>query len=275
MIPSVRATDTYPLSPMQEGMLFQSLATGASDMYVQQLSCRLTGDLRLADFESAWRTLLERHAVLRTAFAWRGLPRPLQVVGDRVRTPLEVLDGDGPAAEERVQALRESERRAGFDLRRAPLMRLKLVRQAEAMHRLIWTWHHIILDAWSVPILMEELFALYGGATDLAPARPYRDFVAWQRSRELGEAERFWREHLEGFREPTPLGVETATGDAGYGLEFLPLPDDEVEALRGFARRARLTLNTLVQGAWGLLLGRYSGRDDVVFGTAVAGRPPE
>ncbi len=277
---SSQPKDTYPLSSMQQGMLFHSVSASTRDLYVQQLSCRLSGELRLDAWQSAWETIVQRHPVLRTAFAWHGLPEPLQVVGSRVRLPLESLDWRDTSGEAQGAQLRdvcEAERLAGFDLGRAPLMRLKLIRLSDDEHQFIWTWHHIILDAWSIPILMEELFTLYTDAvTPLEPSRPYRDFVAWQRSRDLGDAESFWRKALEGFRDPTPLGIEGSTGGApGYALEFLEIPDDEAGALREAARRSRLTLNTLVQGAWALLLSRYSGRDDVLFGTAVAGRPPE
>ncbi|HEV8432997.1 MAG TPA: condensation domain-containing protein, partial [Thermoanaerobaculia bacterium] len=242
---TTRAKEVYPVTPMQEAMLFESVAATGTDVYIQQLSCRLAGELRLADFERAWQTLFDRHAVLRTAFAWRDLPQPLQVVGDQVRVPLEVVDATN------VAALRERERLDGFDLGRAPLMRLKLVRLSENEHQLIWTWHHIILDAWSVPIVMEELFAIYGGQTELPPVRPYRDFVAWQRSRSLGEAETFWRAELAGFHEPTPIRWTAQNPEPpDYGLDYVQVPDAEMEALRDAARRSRLTFNTLVQGAW-------------------------
>jgi amino acid adenylation domain-containing protein len=261
--------DAYPLSPMQQGMLFHSVSAPASDVYVQQLSCRFRGDLDVDAFRTAWEELIRRHAVLRTAFAWHGLPEPLQVVGERVRVPLEVIDTPVD-----LDAVVRDERVKGFDLGRAPLMRLRLIRLASDAWQFVWTWHHAILDAWSVPILMEELFAAYEGQP-LEPVRPYKDFVAWQRARSRGDAETFWRKYLDGFVEPTPLGIEEETGETGYGLEFLAVPDDEVEALRSAAKRARLTPNTFVQAAWAILLSRYSGRDEVLFGTAVAGRPPE
>jgi amino acid adenylation domain-containing protein len=285
--------DVYPLSPMQQGMLFHSISgrTGqaaASDVYVQQLSCRLRGTLQVESFQASWEAILRRHTVLRTAFAWRGLPEPLQVVGEQVRLPLEELDWRAAAEELQAERLREltvSERLAGFDLGRAPLMRVKLIRLSDTVHQFVWTWHHIILDAWSVPMLLGELFAGYeagvaGATLQLGPVRPYKDFVAWQRSQDPAAAESFWRRNLEGFQEPTPLGIDRIGGDtsdagSGYGLDFLEVPVAEVEALRETARRARLTLNTLVQGAWALLLSRYSGEEDVLFGTAVAGRPPE
>lgn len=289
--------DAYPLSPMQQGMLFHSVSAPGSDVYVEQLSCSLRGDLRLAEFRATWDEVLRRHATLRTAFAWHGLPEPLQVVGPLLPPPLEVLDWRALPAEElreRLAQLCSAERLKGFELTRAPLMRLKLVRLSGEWHRLIWTWHHIILDAWAVRLILEEFFAIYdanreGRAVETELPRPYKDFIAWQRAQDLSEAEAFWRQSLAGFREPTPLGIEGlgvnghaaaavedgASADTGYALEFLEVPSGEVAALREAARRSRVTLNTLVQGAWALLLGRYSGREEVLFGTAVAGRPPE
>ncbi|HEX8572390.1 MAG TPA: amino acid adenylation domain-containing protein [Allosphingosinicella sp.] len=278
--------DAYPLSPMQQGMVFHTVSKPRSDVYVEQLACALHGPLDPAAFRAAWEILAARHSPLRTAFAWSGLPEPLQVVGPRVRLPLASSDWSelSPAAQaERLDSLRRDERRRGFDLSRAPLMRLALVTLSESEHRLIWTWHHAILDAWSVPILVEELFAILASLADgndpaLAPVRPYRDFIAWQRSLDEGESERFWRERLRGLAEPTPLGIGrelSADREGGYGLEFLEVPAAEVEAWRTAARTAGVTLNSLVQGAWALLLGRYSGRPEILFGTAVAGRPAE
>src|SRR4051812_3659994 len=117
--------DAYPLSPMQQGMLFHSISAPASDVYVQQLSCRLRGALDVDAFRASWESIVRRHDVLRTAFAWHGLPEPLQVVGESVRLPLEILDNTS------IPELCAAERAAGFDLSRAPLMRIKLVRIAD------------------------------------------------------------------------------------------------------------------------------------------------
>jgi amino acid adenylation domain-containing protein len=278
--------DVYPLSPMQKGMVFHSVSAPGSDVYVEQLDSVLHGEFDLAAFRAAWETALQRHAPLRTAFAWAGLAEPLQVVGPRVRLPLETLDWRDLSAEDmpaRLAVLRREERARGFDLARAPLMRLTLVRFQDDLHHLVWTWHHAILDAWSVPILLEEVFAAYAASREartaaLAPVRPYRDFIAWQQALSKSAAEQFWRAQLDGISEPTPLGIgvdPSSDGDDGYSLELLDISDQEIAGWRAAARAHGVTLNTIVQGAWALLLSRYGGQRDVLFGTAVAGRPAE
>ncbi|HEY0836558.1 MAG TPA: amino acid adenylation domain-containing protein [Azospirillum sp.] len=284
------APDAYPLSPMQQGMLFHSLSAPGSDVYVEQLTSALHGELEIAAFRAAWEAVVARHGVLRTAFAWKGLPEPLQVVGPRVRLPLEDLDWRAVPAEAQGQALAElrlAERRRGFELSRAPLMRLKLIHLTDGEHRLVWTWHHAILDAWSVPTLLAEVLADYaarrsGGTLSLEPPHPYKDFIAWQRAQDRAGVEAFWRAELEGFDEPTPLDLgagDLCAGDSAdgsdYGLEFIEVPAAEIAALREAARAMGVTPNTMVLGAWAILLGRYAGRRDLLFGTAVAGRPPE
>lgn len=292
--------EAYPLSHLQQGMLFHTISEPASGVYIEQLCCELRGALDISAFQAAWQEMIKRHDVLRTAFAWQGLPEPLQVVLERAKLPLDVLDWrelSGDLQQQRLRELRTAERLEGFDLSRAPLMRIKLIRTSEISHQFVWTWHHVILDAWSVPMIVEDFLKAYdahleGRTLNLEPLRPYKDFIAWQRSQDLSRAEAFWRQNLYGFQEPTPLGVDglrgvssaemeraaresAADGSPGYGLEFLEVPPREVDALRDAARRAKATLNTFMQGAWALLLGRYSGREEVLFGTAVAGRPAE
>jgi len=280
--------DAYPLTPMQEGMLFHCISAPDSDLYVEQLSCRLEGQLNLPSFEYAWRELIARHAVLSTAFAWRNLKEPLQIVGVSAHLPLELIDLRDASSDEResqLQALRQDERQAGFDLSRAPLMRLKLVRLSDTLHELIWTWHHIILDAWSAPLLLKDVFLIHqahidGTQPNLTPVTPFKNFIAWQKGQDQSKAEQFWRGRLAGFREPTVLQIETkqradqVTCETEYGLDYIPFSETEIDALRQAAQQQGLTLNTFAQGAWALLLARYSGCEDVLYGTAVAGRPP-
>jgi amino acid adenylation domain-containing protein len=280
--------DAYPLSPLQEGMLYHSTLEPESGVYVQQLTCVLNGDLDLHAFDDAWRRAADQHQVLRTSFHWAETDRPVQVVSRGVKVPLEVLDwrdADPDEQEERLAALLREERERGFVPSWAPLLRLTLARTADDCHRLVWTYHHLIIDGWSLPVLLGEVLDFYEAArSGLEPAparaRPYRDYVAWLESRDASRAEAFWRAELRGFRAATPLGIER--GWEPGELDGDPFADsqavigEEVTAgLRALARSHQVTLNTLVQGAWAILLSRYSGRSDVVFGATVSGRPAE
>ncbi|MFL6293984.1 MAG: condensation domain-containing protein, partial [Thermoanaerobaculia bacterium] len=262
--------DLYPLAPLQEGILFHSLYDPRADPYLEQLTARLEGPLDAPAFAAAWQRVVERHAALRTAFLWKTVDRSLQLVRRRAELPWTVQDWPGEAG---WQELLEADRARGFDLDRAPLMRLTLVRTGASSHRLIWTSHHLFFDGWGFPLILSEVFAFYRDpGLQLPPARSYRDFIAWLALRDDSEAERHWREALRGFTEPIPLPFDHAAGAGDPVDRSVTFPAAELEAL---AQRLRLSLNTLVQGAWALLLSRYSQAMDVVFGAVVSGRPAE
>ncbi|HEX2271309.1 MAG TPA: condensation domain-containing protein, partial [Pyrinomonadaceae bacterium] len=250
------------------------------------MSFALEGKLDVEAFTEAWRRAVARHAVLRSSFTWENLEEPLQTVHRRVGVPFEQLDWRKLSEvehEQRLSALLENERRRGFELSVAPLMRLKLVQLGDESYRLIWTHHHLLLDGWSIAILLREIFIDYEklkhGIDEPPPAREYRDYIAWLRQQDTAHAESFWRAYLEGFRAPTPLSVDHAPADAAREPDTqrfrVRLSKDKTGRLSAFARQQQLTLNTLVQGAWALLLGRYSRERDVVYGATVAGRPAD
>ncbi|HEX7446278.1 MAG TPA: non-ribosomal peptide synthase/polyketide synthase [Pirellulales bacterium] len=316
--------DIYPLSPLQMGMLYHSLAEqplaaeAASEVhgggaYIEQLSCRLSGPLDVAAFRQAWRTVIERHTALRTALEWGGLREPLAIVQRHVELPWQ--DDDWSKYSEREQAARletllHDDRRRGFDLAIAPLLRLKLIRLSADEWRLVWTHHHLLLDGWSLPLLLNELMLAYEchahgqRSLPLPPSRPYRDFIAWLARQDVSRAERYWRDLLRGVTEPTRLcfeaGESTQTrsaseaemrraslarrvgaGGATAAADIAPgsaeahfaIHRHTTRAAAAFARRHQITLNTLLQGAWALVLARHAGSDDVVYGTTMAGRP--
>ncbi len=276
--------DVYPLSPMQEMMLLHSLSRGAAaDVLFNQFCYRLSGELDAGAFRLAWERLLERHPVLRTCFLWEGLKQPLQVVRQQVSLPFEEHDwrarcpGEQQAA---LQALRADDRERGFDPARAPLMRVHLARLADREWLLIWSSHHLLLDRWCLADVFDDLFALYAGARGdpvppLPAARGFRDYINWIRQQDPQAARRFWRSALRGYREP--VAITSAAGERGHepAIAEVELAPATSKALRAFARRHGLTTGALFQGAWALVLNRCSARQDVVFGAAVAARPPQ
>jgi amino acid adenylation domain-containing protein/non-ribosomal peptide synthase protein (TIGR01720 family) len=280
--------DLYPLAPLQQGILFHSLYAADADLYVEQLTAELAGPLDAPAFAAAWQRVVERHTALRTGFLWQEVERPLQLVRREAWLPWTVEDWRGvpPATlEPRWRALLAADRARGFDLGRPPLLRLAVVRTGEESHRLVWSSHHLIFDGWCFSILLTEVFTFYqaavsGGEAILPPPRPFRDYIAWLAGRDEAEAERYWRRRLQGFAASTPVPFDAvASGDGSRADDYrelaVTLPAPRVVALEALAQRLQVTLNTLVQGAWALLLSRYSGAADVVFGAVVSGRPAE
>ncbi|BAY66482.1 amino acid adenylation domain-containing protein [Calothrix brevissima NIES-22] len=279
--------DIYPLSPMQQGMLFHSLYAPDSGVYFEQLSCKFQGELELSAFEQAWQQIIDRHSVLRTGFIWENDHPPLQVVYRQVRLPLEIKDWRELSEIEQQRQLdifQESEQRRGFELSVAPLMRLNLIQLDTDVYEFVWSHHHLLLDGWSLPLVLKEVFDGYeaiceGRNLQPQPSPAYRNYIAWLQRQDLASAKVFWQQQLQGFSAPTPLMVDTPLAnqiqESDYTEQEVHLSETVTSALQAFAKQHQLTLNNLVQGAWSILLSRYSGEIDVVFGVTVSGRPPE
>jgi amino acid adenylation domain-containing protein/non-ribosomal peptide synthase protein (TIGR01720 family) len=277
--------DVYPLAPLQEGLLFHALAGDGSQAYQVQVALRLEGPLDVPRFQAAWARVMERHPAFRSSFAWQGLPRPVQRVASTVDVPWLVEDWSGldaAAREAALEAYLADDRARGFDLDRAPLVRCALFRTGGEAHWFVLSTHHLLTDGWSSARVRAEAIGLYRAWTagdavaEPRRARPYRDYVAWLLAQDPEAAERYWTGVLDGFSAPTPLGVgrPAVAGSAPrHAKHSLALSAALSRRLDEAARRDEVTLNTLLQGAWALLLSRYGGADDVVFGHTVSGRP--
>ncbi|KUJ69096.1 hypothetical protein ACZ90_14755 [Streptomyces albus subsp. albus] len=277
--------EVLPLTPLQEGLLFHALYDDRGpDVYTTQLALDIDGPLDPAALRSAARAVLARHSNLRAGFRHENLRRPLQFVTAEQALPWQEFDlsgAAGEAGEAELERITREDRERRFDLRRPPLVRFTVVRRSPLRHRLLFTNHHILLDGWSAPVVMRELFQLYaagGGDAGLPRVTPFRYYLAWLSRQDRSAAEQAWRAALAGVEEPTL--VAGPAGAAG-GEPAVPdrvsvrLSEAATAALTATARRHGFTLGTAVQGAWGLLVGALTGRDDVVFGTTVSGRPPE
>src|SRR5262245_2869685 len=272
----------YPLSPLQQGMLFDVLFKPESGVYVEQFCYLLRGALDIASFEKAWNDVTQRHSALRTAFVWKQTAKMLQTVFRDVTQSLTLLDWRDADPEQHRARLREllaDDRQRGFDLGAAPLMRLTLARLSEREWYFVWSHHHLVMDGWSAALLLHEVAACYsarrrGERAILPPVRPYRDHIEWLQQQDVEVARRFWREYLSGYTAPTPLPLDR-TGDPGSSERLertISLSDSTTAALERMAHERRLTLGTIVQVAWALLLSGCSGDSRVVFGCAVSGR---
>ncbi|HZI06574.1 MAG TPA: condensation domain-containing protein, partial [Archangium sp.] len=276
--------DLYPLSPLQKGLLFHVLHAESADMYLNQLSWELVGPLDVTAMAHAWRETVARHASLRTGFLWEGLEEPLQVVMRDAQLPVHSEDWrEVPPSEfeARFSAWIGADRRQGFELERAPLLRLALLRVGERAWRFVLSYSHLVLDGWSMPLMVREVFSRYaervGGSERRWPEAPaYQGFIAWLQRQELGAAREFWRESLAGFTSPTQVGVDRGPVAGGVPVRRelrARLTSGQTAALQELSRRQKVTLSTCILGAWALLLRHHGGEDDVVFGNTVSGRP--
>src|SRR5829696_1864991 len=289
---AIDAEYSYPLSTVQEGMLFHTLDAPRSGVYVQQQVGALHEELNCPAFRRAWQWIVDRHPVLRTGVSFADSGKLLQRVHTDPRLAVEEHGWRGTEVGEREERLHRylvADRRRGFELgAQTPLMRLALFRMDQADYRFVWTYHHALLDGRSHLRVLTELFSAYEAfcrgeeAPRCERARPYRDYIEWLGMHDTdAEAERFWRGALRGFSAPTPLVVDTASSrsdspdDDGFATRGVRLSKRSTAALKRLAGQHGLTLTTLVQGAWALLLSRYSGEDDIVFGATRACRTPE
>ncbi|MFG2882787.1 amino acid adenylation domain-containing protein [Streptomyces sp. NPDC048297] len=271
--------DVWPPTPLQQGLLFESQVSEATqDAYQMQFAYHLSGAVDPGRMRAAGQALLDRYANLRTAFVPGSSGDLAQLVLDDVELPWRHVDLSG-AGEEEFQALLAGDRTARFDPAAPPLLRCTLVTRGPDRAALVFTAHHVLFDGWSVPTLMQDLLRLYGSAADpsaLPRVRPYRDFLVWQERQDRTASARAWAGELAGFDQPTLLAREKDAGERVDDVGHVDVPLTSRLALDLSARAADLgvTLNTLVQGAWAVLLGQLTGSQDVVFGATVSGRPP-
>ncbi|MBF2002242.1 MAG: amino acid adenylation domain-containing protein [Synechococcales cyanobacterium M58_A2018_015] len=270
--PSKPIDDLYPLSPLQQGMLFHTLLSPQAGIYVPQIVLTLEGKIDVQALKHAWQQVIAQHPVLRTGFQWEKRDQPFQVVYRQVELPWQELDWRG-SSPSHLEAFLAADRQRGFDLKTPPLMRLSLIRVAADRYYLIWTQHHLILDGWSAALVLSDVVAAYAGKP-IAPRPPYRQHIAWLQQQDPTTAQAFWTGQLRGFREPTrlPIAQPTPSSTPAWEEQHFSLSEATTAALKTLAQQHHLTLNTIVQGGFALLLSRYTDRDEVCFGATYSGR---
>ncbi|GCE27608.1 hypothetical protein KDA_30920 [Dictyobacter alpinus] len=277
--------DLYPLAPMQQAMLAHALYAPDSRVSFEQACELLKGELQLPAFMQAWQQVIQRHSILRTAIISKVVDEPLQLVRQQVPLPLQHVDWRQQAAEEQEHALKallQADQAQGFELDKAPLLRLYLAQIADDAYYFVWSFHHIILDGWSKDIILNDFLRYYRAAVhhqdiQIERVRPYRDYIAWLQQQDSEKAREAWQQELQGFTLPTPLPMmppaARQTGSEKHEERRLCCSIETTAALNALAQKSQVTLNVLIQGIWSLYLYHVSGKRDVVFGATVSGRP--
>jgi amino acid adenylation domain-containing protein len=269
------------LTALQEGVLFHTLEATRSGVYLNQYSCDFLQNVDEARLKHAWQTVAERHGAMRTLFTWERRERPLQIIRKQVEIPWRIADWREHAEPEQVrrwESLLARDRDRAFDLETAPLIRVTLVRMDDEHYRFLLTFHHILLDGWSMRLIMSEALQIYASGPEICATMPqpraFTDFIEWLDAQDMHAAESHWRELLRGFEAATRLPLTKSTPSPQPALQReLSIPEATTQQLVEMTRSNRLTLNTAVLGAWALVLARHGETDDIVFGSTMAGRP--
>lgn len=272
--------EVYPLSPIQEGLLFTALYHPASDIYFTQRVFELQGKLDVKKFTTAWQQIIDLYPILRTAFHWQGLEKPLQVILKTVPCLMELRDWSTVSSlqiEEKLSEALELDRQDSIELSKAPLMRFQIVKINERTHYFVWSFHHLLLDGWSVSLIIKKLMALYFDKPVGERAPKYKHFINWLLSQDENQAKQFWLAYLTDYEAPTSLSSIGLSRDVGTERESYKVSEtvislEETAGIKNFVRAHGITLNTLLQAAWGILLSFYTQRNDLLFGVTVSGR---
>lgn len=277
----------YPLSGLQQGMLFHGLYDGKVGAYLEQLSCDLIG-VNLEIFTKSWEYLIQRHSVLRSAFYYDKFNVPVQCVYKEIKLPVESLDYSLMEPSEQAEAIKlyeQEEKAKGFDFNEAPLMRLALIRLSNERYRMLWIYHHIILDGWSMPILIEEFLNSYeslskGDKPLIREIDRYEDYIRYIERRDKKQEQSYWENYLGKIDSGTLLPFiskteERTKGIGNYTSFSLNISIETSGQIRNYVQKNRLTINTLMQGVWAYLLYNYTKSTDIVYGVIVSGRPDD
>lgn len=277
--------DIYELSPLQQGLLLHSMHDGAADMYLSQHTYSIDGPLDNDALVRAWEAVAAAQPVLRTSFHWQGMDKPLQVVHRGVSLPVHRHDWSGLDDErqrDRLRQLQTEDRAVGFDPEVPPLQRLHVIGLGDSRHKVIWTYHHVLMDGWSVPCFLDEVMAQYRSLAFGFPPPPsvpvYRDYIAWLQRQDLQEAQDFWTTTLANVTPCHVTQFGRANPQRGTGpveRRIVSLPAALTDGLHRAAGHHRVTFSTMLQAVWAVVLQVYIGQPEITFGCVTSGRPAE
>lgn len=278
--------DLYPATPLQEGLIYLSEVTPNSGAYVVQMVFEFEGAFNVEAYTAAWTQMMNDCDILRTEFARTADGTLMQIVHRQVAPQICVFDWRGDSVQDIAAKWDDQmtqDRHNGFDFSEKTLIRSFVAKTSDSQFKVCMTYHHALLDGWSIPLLMGQLFGNYwqahqGLALQRFEVAPYRNYIQWLQSRSNGKAEHFWQQYLGDFETPSQINLlkTTTSRSAGNYVNLRRTVEGrDLAAINDYAKTRQLTLGVVVQGVWALTLGQYSGRNDVVFGVTNAGRPAE
>lgn len=274
----------YPLSPMQQGMLFRARFRPNSQEYFIQNGLKIEGCLDPTSFCTAWESVVSRHAILRTAFAWNNLDEPLQYVLSRIVLPYAYTDLSAVSSEQQTREIaiyEQRDRDKGFNLGQVPLFRLQLFRLSDDAHYFVWSCHHILIDGWSSAIIFRDLRILYQNIIQsndkqaLPVVKSYEKYIEWMRKQNGEQAKNFWRSYLLGLDDVALLNIQQPIGEAQYAHLNFSFSEAESESIKNLALHEKLTLNSLLIGLWSILVSGILQHHDFTIGVTLSGRSVE
>ncbi|MBL1210748.1 condensation domain-containing protein [Geminocystis sp. GBBB08] len=280
----MRQSCKFSLSNLQQGILFHSLYEENKGLYVEQIVGDLTEKIDRDLFTQTWQQIINRHDILRTSFIWENVEQPQQIINEVINFNLNTQDWSHLSLEkiqQKFEQFLKEDREKGFNLQQAPLMNLSLFKLEENHYKMLWTFHHILLDGRSFTLILKEVFNLYSAKLNqenlnLSEPIPYQNYINWLQEQDLQKAQDFWQHQFKNFTNPTNIKIQKFTNqiinNQEKNRETITLSKELTQNLHKFVQENNLTLNTLIQGAWALLLSRYSGDNDIIFGAVRACR---
>ena len=277
--------NSFPLSPMQHGMLMESLRSPqGAGFYIEQIVFTINEDLDINRFKAAWQKIILHHDILRLGFLWKNLDQPLQYVSPPGNTEIEINDWNAVSKAETDEFLAmflKADRRLGFSLAKPPLFRIALIKNDRAKYTCVWSFHHAIADGRSMVSILKDLFLLYRNPEmEPSPAGSFKNYIVWLNRKQIGSKTKdFWKNQLDGFSEPLhlPFNLQkipvTENRRQEYsvalttGSQCTLIDVDKTAVLQQFCKKHSVTMNTLLMGVWAVLLSHYTGKRDIVFGT--------
>ncbi|MGI8636035.1 MAG: condensation domain-containing protein, partial [Segetibacter sp.] len=282
---SKNITAIYPMSGLQEGILFHGLYNEGTGAYLEQFTCNLTG-IEVATFIKSWDYVLRKHSILRSSFLYDQASVPIQCVYAKVQLPVEVLDLSELSDDEQLKEIsnyEETDLTKPFNFKVAPLIRIGLFRLQKNRYHMVWTSHHLLFDGWSIPILMQEFLTNYelvasGKEVNIGEEDRYEDYIRYIERNSKEQQETYWRNYLNEVEQSTLLpfitnSTERNKGGGEYGSVVLELNNNTTAKVKNFAQSTRVTVNTVMQAVWSFLLHKYTGNRNITYGVVVSGRP--